>query len=191
MQNFKFILSSIIVLILLSLVGYWAVATLEPGSVHAEREKRKELEKINKELEKEIKEDQKNTENKLKERLALLQPEVEEEPVAAVGTRDAITTVEPEENQNETSKYQSLIDQLQKMAEDKVSLKEKSKGTRVGAVQTFLNIYNNTSKRVDNDYGASTKAAVADFQKKEGLTADGQVGPSTLLKMIAWLENNS
>ena len=183
MQNFKFILSSIIVLILLSLVGYWAVANLEPGSVHAEREKRKELEKINKELEKEIKD--------LKERLALLQPEVEEEPVAAVGTRDAITTAEPEENQNEPSKYQSLIDQLQKMAEDKVSLKEKSKGTRVGAVQTFLNIYNNTSKRVDNDYGASTKAAVADFQKKEGLTADGQVGSSTLLKMIAWLENNS
>ena len=67
-------------------------------------------------------------------------------------------------------------------------MKLKSKGTRVGTVQEFLNIYNNTSKKVDNDYGAGTKTDVVNFQKKEGLTADGEAGPTTFVKMIDWLK---
>ncbi|MCE9548824.1 peptidoglycan-binding protein [Candidatus Nomurabacteria bacterium] len=67
-------------------------------------------------------------------------------------------------------------------------MKEKSRGTRVGTVQTFLNIYNGTTKKVDNDYGAGTKADVIKFQKAVGLTADGEAGPSTFAKMIDWLE---
>jgi peptidoglycan hydrolase-like protein with peptidoglycan-binding domain len=70
-------------------------------------------------------------------------------------------------------------------------MKEKSQGTRVGTIQTFLNIYNNTSKKIDNDYGASTKADIIKFQKNEGLTADGGAGPSTFRKMIDWLKNHS
>ena len=67
-------------------------------------------------------------------------------------------------------------------------MKEKSYGTRVGTIQTFLNIYNNTTKKVDNDYGAGTKTDVIKFQKAEKITADGEAGPSTFLKMIDWLK---
>ncbi|HBB54043.1 TPA: hypothetical protein DHS24_02780 [Candidatus Nomurabacteria bacterium] len=67
-------------------------------------------------------------------------------------------------------------------------MKEKSQGTRVGTVQTFLNIYNNTSKLVDNDYGPGTKTDVMNFQKAEGITVDGEAGPGTFRKMIEWLK---
>ena len=67
-------------------------------------------------------------------------------------------------------------------------MKLKSTGTRVGTVQNFLNLYNKTSNKIDNDYGASTVASVALFQKAQGLTSDGQAGASTFNKMISWLE---
>jgi peptidoglycan hydrolase-like protein with peptidoglycan-binding domain len=55
-------------------------------------------------------------------------------------------------------------------------------------VQKFLNIYNNTSKKVDNDFGASTVKLVTAFQKDSGLTANGQVNTDTLNKMIDWIK---
>lgn len=67
-------------------------------------------------------------------------------------------------------------------------MKEKSQGTRVGTLQAFLNIYNNTSKKVDNDFGAGTKTDVINFQKAEKLLADGEAGPGTFQKMIDWLK---
>ena len=85
-------------------------------------------------------------------------------------------------------KYQTLINELQKLTDSKVFLKEKSQGPSVGTVQRFLNIYNDTSAKVDNDYGASTKVAVIDFQKDTGITADGEAGPGTFKKMIEWLK---
>ncbi|PIR68691.1 hypothetical protein COU48_02755 [Candidatus Nomurabacteria bacterium CG10_big_fil_rev_8_21_14_0_10_03_31_7] len=67
-------------------------------------------------------------------------------------------------------------------------MKLKSIGTRVGTVQNFLNVYNKTSNKIDNSYGASTQKAVASFQKTQGMTADGEAGPSTFSKMIDWLK---
>ena len=67
-------------------------------------------------------------------------------------------------------------------------MKVGSKGTRVGTVQNFLNLYFKTSKKIDNDFGATMKADVIKFQKAVGLTADGQTGPTTYLKMIDWLK---
>ncbi|MBU0999326.1 peptidoglycan-binding protein [Patescibacteria group bacterium] len=67
-------------------------------------------------------------------------------------------------------------------------MKLKSRGTRVGTVQNFLNIYNNTSDKVDNDYGTSTQKAVTAFQKDQGLNADGEAGSGTFNKMISWLK---
>ena len=55
-------------------------------------------------------------------------------------------------------------------------------------MQNFLNIYNNTSNKIDNDYGANLKKTVTDFQKSEGVTADGEAGASTFNKMIDWLK---
>lgn len=89
-----------------------------------------------------------------------------------------------------SSQYSDLISKLEKLISDNVLMKEGSRGTRVGTVQEFLNVYNGTSNKVDNDYGPGTKTKVADFQKAVSLTADGQAGPNTYQKMIDWLESN-
>ena len=172
MGNLKFILFAIIVLVIVGLVGYWAILTIEPGDVHATRQKQKELEQKNQELEQEVTE--------LKDKLAALQPP---EP-------ETIPTPDPTTIPTETAvyKYQNLINDLQQLVTDKVVMKEKSRGTRVGTLQTFLNIYNNTTKKVDNDFGKTTKTDVINFQKAVGLTADGQTGPTTYQKMIDWLK---
>lgn len=86
-----------------------------------------------------------------------------------------------------SGEYSDLIARLQKLITDNILMKEGSRGTRVGTVQEFLNVYNKTSGGLDNDYGAGTKAKVAAFQKAQGLTADGQAGPATYQKMIDWL----
>ena len=174
MENFKVIMFSVITLLVLLLVGYWAVATMEPGSTHVDKQKQKELEQTNEELTKEV--------EKLKSELRLLQPA--EEPDQMVPKEE---TPKPVIN----PKYQTLINDLQKLVDDNVFMKEKSRGTRVGTLQTFLNIYNNTSKRVDNDYGKGTKTDIINFQKAVGLTADGEAGPSTFKKMIEWLKKQT
>jgi len=172
MENFKFVLFSIIVLAIMTLVGYWAIITIEPGSVSAERQKREELEQKNKELEEEMK--KLAEEIRSTKEIQNVVPEPKNEP-----SEGAITTA---------SKYQNLINDLEKLIEDNILIKEKSRGTRVGTIQTFLNIYNDTSKRIDNDFGVGTKTDVINFQKAENLTADGEVGPTTVQKMIDWLK---
>ena len=67
-------------------------------------------------------------------------------------------------------------------------MKVGSKGTRVGTIQTFLNLYNGTSKKTDNDYGKTTKTDVANFQKKEGLSQTGETNPTVYQKMVDWLK---
>jgi peptidoglycan hydrolase-like protein with peptidoglycan-binding domain len=99
-----------------------------------------------------------------------------------------VVTTTPTKPTTVTYKHQSLINDLQKLVTDKVFMKVGSQGTRVGTVQTFLNIYNNTSKRVDNDFGAGTKTDLIVFQKAEKITADGEAGPATFQKMIDWLK---
>ena len=175
MENFKFILISIIIIAGMGLLGYWAVRTLEPGDVYVSKQKQIALEEKNQELEKEIRE--------LKNQLAALEPKETEKP-----TVTPTTTTTPTKPATVTYKYQSLINDLQKIVTDKVFMKEGSQGTRVGTVQTFLNIYNKTSKKVDNDFGAGTKTDLIIFQKAEKITADGEAGPGTFQKMIDWLK---
>jgi murein L,D-transpeptidase YcbB/YkuD len=173
MENFKFILGSLVVLALVGLGGYWAFSTIQSGGEYVSTKKIKDLQSENEELKDEVK--------KLKDELLVLQPEVKEE--------ESVSPIQPEPKPVvAVYKNQTLIDELQELIDDKIFLKLKSAGTRVGTVQNFLNIYNKTSNRVDNDYGASTKTAVAAFQKAQGLTSDGEAGPSTFMKMIDWLK---
>jgi len=65
---------------------------------------------------------------------------------------------------------------IQEQAEASV-LKLGSKGPAVGALQKKLGL------PVDNDFGANTEAAVKAFQTKNGITADGIVGPGTVAKL--------
>jgi murein L,D-transpeptidase YcbB/YkuD len=188
MQNFKFILISLIVLIVVGFGGYWAVSTIEPGGVHANKQKQKELEEQNAELAKQVTELQSQVASfQAAKAQEAAQPEPEA-TVPEVGLEEKPIVKTPTPTTTTSSKYQTLINELQKLVDDKVYMKVGSQGTRVGTVQNFLNIYNKTSIRIDNDYGATMKKNVTAFQKAQGLTADGEAGPTTFLKMIAWLK---
>lgn len=158
----------------MGLLGYWAVRTLEPGDVHLNKQKQEELEERNRILEDEVK--------KLKSDLATLLSEKEIEQK----TEEQKTEVTPQPTT--TYKYQTLIKELEKLIADKIIMKLGSQGTRVGTLQNFLNIYNKTSKKIDNDFGAGTKTDLINFQKAEKLTADGEAGAGTFAKMIEWLK---
>lgn len=193
-ENIKFTIVSVAVVLLFGALAYWAFSSIESGSSHINSQEQKEL--------KRQVEDLKDENYQLKRQLNLLteekeadkQAEIEvknqevektvNEPVKPTETTKPATTSQP----SKTYKYQSLIDELQKLSDKGVYLKLKSQGTAVGTVQKFLNIYNNTNNKIDNDYGASTVTAVKNFQKAQGLTADGQTGPGTYKKMISWLK---
>lgn len=179
MDKLKFGLFSIVVLGTLGLMWYWSVSTIESGSEHAAREKVLLLEQENETLAKQVKE--------LEAELAVLAPE-EKETVATVPTK---TEEKPAPTTStSTDKDQTLINELQKLIDDKVNMKQGSAGARVGTVQKFLNRYNNTTTKIDNDYGPGMVKLVTAFQKAEGLTADGEAGASTFSKMISWLKAN-
>lgn len=175
MEKLKFILFSIVVLALIGLLGYWSMNTIQSGTEYVKDQKIKQLEKENKDLKIEI--------QKQKAEIGAFESELEklEEPAPTAEK-------EPEPIM---SKYQNLIDELQKLANDNVSLKQKSIGLKVGTVQKFLNIYNNAFNKVDNDYGAGTAKLVAAFQKDSKLSADGEAGKITFLKMIDWLKKQA
>ena len=181
MENFKFFIFSVFILILLGAGGYWAFSTIESGSSHVDVQRQEELENKNEELEKEI--------TDLKRQISLLEQEKIKEPVL-VDTQETptITTNTPTTTPPVVLKYQTLINDLQKLVDGNIFLKSKSQGTAVGTVQKFLNIYNNTSNKIDNDYGPSTVTAIKNFQKAQGLTADGEAGSVTFKKMISWLK---
>lgn len=155
----------------MALIGYWAFMNLQTGGEHVSSQKISALEDENEDLKKQVED--------LTSQVAKLTPVSEvSSDVSVVDTKIATTTY----------KNQTLINELQKLIDDKVFMKLKSKGTRVGTVQNFLNLYNKTSNKIDNDYGASVVKAVSVFQKAEGLTADGQAGAGTFQKMIDWLK---
>lgn len=154
---------------LVGIIGYWSVITIQSGTEFEVNQKIQQLQEENEKLAEKTKE--------LADKLDSTQSKLEDlnEP-APISTQPTVY------------KNQNLINELEKLIKDNVSMKLKSSGTRVGTVQNFLNIYNNTSNKVDNDYGAGTQKAVTAFQKDQGLTVDGEIGPSTFSKMIDWLK---
>ncbi len=176
METLKSWVFSILILAVLGGLGYFAFTSMESGAEHAKNEKISMLEDENETLKKEVED---------------LTKELEKYRPAEVVKVPEVTTEEPvAEAPQEPSVYknQALINELQKLITDNVNMKLGSKGTRVGTVQKFLNIYNNTNNKIDNAYGESMKKAVLAFQKKEGLTADGNANPATYQKMIDWLK---
>ena len=168
-EKLKFALFSIVTLGLLGIFGYWAVSTIQSGTEHAKENKVEKLEKENVDLKTEVK--------KLSEDLDTAQAKIKD-----------LTPVVVKAQQPTVYKYQTLIDELQKLVDGKNLLKQKSNGPKVGTVQKFLNIYNDTTKTVDNDYGIGTAKAVSDFQKDVGLNPNGESGSGTFVKMIEWLK---
>ena len=120
MENFKFIIFSILIIILIGLSGYWAFSTIESGSVHVSNQERRALEQKNKELEDELAETKKN--------IALLESEKEAEAKAEadITTEEKNTAVEtPKTEATPTPptkttvlKYQENITALEKMVSE-------------------------------------------------------------------------
>ncbi len=181
MDKLKFALFSIVVLALLGIIIYWSINTIQSGSEFNKNQKIEQLQKANDDLTKQVA-DLTSQLNALSESQSANPAPATQAPAPKSNT--PITAPA----QPTVYKNQSLINELQNLVTNNVSMKLKSSGTRVGTVQNFLNIYNNTSNKVDNDYGASTKNAVAAFQKDQGLNADGQAGSGTFSKMIDWLK---
>ncbi|OGI95743.1 hypothetical protein A2917_00275 [Candidatus Nomurabacteria bacterium RIFCSPLOWO2_01_FULL_42_17] len=173
MEKLKFILFSVVTLALVGILGYWSISTLQSGPESKARQRIQALEKQNAELAKEIK--------KLSGEKSTLQFKLAELTPPPAPAASAVIVY----------KYQDLINELQKLIDDNIFLKLKSRGTRVGTVQKFLNIYNNTSNKIDNDYGEGTVKAVMAFQKASGLNADGEAGADTFRAMIDWLKKQS
>jgi murein L,D-transpeptidase YcbB/YkuD len=82
----------------------------------------------------------------------------------------------------------SLQDRLQKLLDAKTTLKIGSKGPAVGTIQEFMNLYFKKTLKVDNDFGKTLEANVKAFQKANGITQTGQVGTQGLTKMIEWVK---
>ena len=174
LEKLKFILFSVIILAILALLGYWAFSSLQSGSEHLANQKIEELTLENKALKKEMED--------LTNELYIYKPKEKEQEEEI---KPEAEPVEPIAHKN-----QDLINELQKLVDANILMKLKSSGTRVGTVQRFLNIYNNTSSSVDNDYGAGTETKVKAFQKDQGIVADGEAGAGTFRKMIEWLKKS-
>ncbi len=195
-ENLKFSIVSIVIVLLFGGAAYWAFSSIESGTKHIDSQKQKALEQKVKDLS--------NENYQLKRQLGLLEEKNQENYLAEVEVKNqeaekvieqpATPVVKPTtptpstSTQAKTYKYQSLIDEIQGLVNKNVYLKLKSQGSAVGTVQKFLNLYNNTNNKIDNDYGPGTMTVVKNFQKAQGVTADGEIGSETLKKMIAWLK---
>ena len=193
-ESLKFNLVSFLFLALLAGLGYWAFTTLETGSGHVNSKKQKEIEKENKVLEEENLELKRELELLLEEKRQKLtedqipqKPEIEEPQKTTEIQKPTVktTTVSSEKT---LSQKEILINELTKLSDKNIILKLKSTGTAVGTVQKFLNLYNKTSNKIDNDYGLTTVNAVKSFQKAQGLSVTGQCNSTTYKKMISWLK---
>lgn len=183
MDNMKFILLSAVTILLVGLLGYWAIASMQSGTEHVSAQKIRELASENEALKQEA--------EKLKAELGSPSEVAKEETPALPPTKEpepAKPTTPEKKPAPTVYKNQTLINELQKLADKGVVLKLKSASPAVGSVQKFLNLYNKTKNKIDNDYGKSTKDAVAAFQKAQGLSATGEAGKTTFLKMVAWLK---
>lgn len=67
---------------------------------------------------------------------------------------------------------------------DRPFLKLGSQGSDVSEVQALLRLLGYYTGTVDGVYSESTAAAVSNFQKSAGLTADGIVGPATWQRLL-------
>lgn len=179
METFKSIIFSILILTIFGAVVFWSVTTLQSGSGFLADQKIKQLQVENDNLKKELK-------NSAVEPAVVLPTQVvpdsniitEIKPIPAV-----VKPVTPVVNKN-----QSLINEIQSLITKNITIKSKATGISVGTLQKFLNVYNNTSNRIDNDYGKTSQTLMIAFQKSVGLTANGEVSITTYNKMIEWLK---
>lgn len=170
MNEFKYQFVNLILLVLLGGSIYWAFTHIDNG-VYYDRDAvvAEESEQV--------------LDN---EELVLFQNTQTETPTAdRFAKQENSEKAEVKQDEKKYSEEETfLLKKLQGLIDDNINMKQGSFGTRVGTVQKFLNLYLDTSKTVDNDYGPGTFADVKKFQKSEGLVVDGLAGPTSYKKMI-------
>jgi hypothetical protein len=82
-----------------------------------------------------------------------------------------------------TSTTSTTVTTSSKTTSSSTTLKLGSKGNTVKTLQSFLNKTLKLNLKVDGSFGKSTLNALKQWQKKNGLTPDGVVGPKTRGKM--------
>jgi len=179
METFKSVIFSILILTIFGAVVFWSVTTLQSGSGFLADQKIKQLQTENDNLKKELK------------NIPLIQTITEPNqdnnlPIVKVVTTPTVTETKPVVTPA-VNKNQSLINEIQNLINKKIVIKLKATGTSVGTLQKFLNVYNNTINRIDNDYGKTSQSLMITFQKAQNLTANGEVNVDTFNKMIDWL----
>lgn len=97
---------------------------------------------------------------------------------------------DPIKTTSDTSSDTSLTAKIQKIIDQKIVLKNGSRGAYVGAIQEFMNLYFKKSAKIDNDFGKLLEADLKKFQTQNKISATGQTGPQTLNAMVAWLKKN-
>lgn len=174
MTDGKFQFIAAVFFIIVGAVGHWAFSSLDFGRAReVVVEDTQDLQDASQDI------------SDITDSLADLTQEIENNNQVEVQPETSVETEAP-------NQYASLIAELQKLITDEIYMKVGSRGTRVGTVQKFLNVFEgkDIEAGVDNDFGNGTKTRVVAFQKVAKITADGQPGPGTYQAMIDWLNQN-
>ncbi|MBP6925657.1 MAG: peptidoglycan-binding protein [Candidatus Pacebacteria bacterium] len=185
MENLKFTITSVIMVMVIGAVGFLAYMALERGDESGLKQQVRELKaEIAAKDEMLVERDRQIAQLTVDvEGQQVVSSTVEFEPAPVVPTKPTTTTTTTSSGANS-----ELLSALQSLKSKNIILEPGDSGAAVGTIQKFLNVYNKTSGGVDNDFGPGTRTKVEAFQSKEGLTPDGGVGPGTLSKMISWLQ---
>lgn len=183
MENLKFTVTSSIMVLVIAAIGFLAYMALEKGDESGLKQQVRELK------EQLVEKDEKVTE--LERQIASLSVDLEGQKEIVAEQETVVATKVETKPEPTTSSDSDLLTALKSLKSKGVVLEPGNSGSSVGTVQKFLNVYNNTSGGVDNDFGPGTRNKVESFQSKEKLTPDGGVGSGTLSAMIKWLEDRS
>ena len=182
MENLKFTVTSSIMVFVIAAVGFLAYMALEKGDESGLKQQVRELKAQLVEKQEEVTE--------LERQVALLSVDLEGQQEIVAEQEEAAEQQTESSTETSSGSDSELLTALKSLKSRGVVLEPGDSGSSVGTIQKFLNVYNNTSGGVDNDFGPGTRGKVENFQANEGIGVDGGVGPGTLSAMIKWLEEN-
>lgn len=173
MNEVKYQITQLIFLVLLGLAAYWALTGLDNGVTYTRDQMVTDAE---------IDETLTSSDEVVSNTDDVLTPNTS--PVIEESVTEPVAEETPVVDENA-----ELIVDLQKMADNKVSLNSGANGESVATVQKFLDIYfADKNVSIDKDFGPTTKGLVKEFQQKELNGGDGRIGPNTLKAMVEYLK---
>lgn len=172
MNEFKYQISQIILLVLLGAGGYWAFTHLDSGVTYTRDQV--------------VDRDAVAITSPIPDGTANI---IDNQVVEGEVSEEAPTPVDSEPSQIPESGNTELLNDLNGIRDSGVILASGTRNENVEKVQEFLDIYfDSRDITIDGDYGPGTKNLVLEFQRAELNGGDGRVGPNTLGKMIEVLE---